>query len=313
MNRIKHIISLHGFNVEKGKIPLTLLGDLSKQLIRLSERTLLSYVEGSSNLKRGLQPEWLRKSLDFQLSGISEGSTVIEIEAPYLSDTLGNIQLPIYSDINPEQVKENSALGFSIYAYEQALNENDESYLLDKDLLKEILCFRHFVDSEGSELTLSTPELNKSVSINRMTLEKIILIEERTPESMKTKISGKLDVLRHTKSQLEIITGTGRMHATLSPDLKIEEIIGFFGQKITAFGSVRFLPSRQVKSFEIESLHLAESSDKFFEKIPEVLFEKIDVQRLISEQSYQGINLHKIIGKWPGDESIEELLLQLKK
>jgi hypothetical protein len=162
--RLKHIVTLSGFDIESGKIPFSMLDKLSKQFLRLSERTLLSYLEGSSQIKRGKTPEWLSKSLDFQLTGIKSGSTQLEIEAPLLQETLKNIQLPIFSDFSPEEIKQNSALGFSLYAYEQASNNNLESFILDKEILKEIIHFKDFLESEKSEITVSTPQQNKSVT-----------------------------------------------------------------------------------------------------------------------------------------------------
>src|SRR5688572_229468 len=93
---IKHIIRLQGFDLEKGKISFSLLANLNQRLIRLSESTLLSFVEGNSTIKRGKQAEWLSKSLDFQLSGVKVGSTILEIEAPVLKETISSMQVPMF-------------------------------------------------------------------------------------------------------------------------------------------------------------------------------------------------------------------------
>ncbi len=44
-----------------------------------------------------------------------------------------------------------------------------------------------------------------------------------------------------------------------------------------------------------------------------MLYKKMEVQCYLKEQKYKGTEFSKIIGKWPGDESIEELLRQLRK
>ncbi|MCF7802693.1 MAG: hypothetical protein K9N46_05495 [Candidatus Marinimicrobia bacterium] len=41
--------------------------------------------------------------------------------------------------------------------------------------------------------------------------------------------------------------------------------------------------------------------------------EKLDIIELRKEQKYTGTKLDSIIGKWPGDELIEELLTLLNK
>src|SRR5687768_7583038 len=95
---IKHVIRLQGFGLENGKISFSLLAKLNERLIRLSESTLLSFVEGNSTIKRGKPADWLSKSLDFQLSGIKEGSTILEIEAPVLKETISSVQVPMFGD-----------------------------------------------------------------------------------------------------------------------------------------------------------------------------------------------------------------------
>jgi hypothetical protein len=306
-------VTLSGFDIESGKIPLSMLDKLSKQFLRLSEKTLLSYLEGSSQIKRGKNPEWLCRLLDFQLTGINPGSTQLEIEAPLLQETLENIQLPVFSDLSPEEIMQNSALGFSLYAYEQASNHNLESFILDKEILKEILHFKDFFESEKAQITVSTPTRNKTVTFNYESINKIKTIEEHTPQSIRAKISGKLDVMKHTRAQLEIISGQSRIQASLGENLNIERITEYFGKNITATGIASYKPSRQIKSFEIQSLSLADQKDVFFEKPPVMLFEEMEVQRYIKEQKYKGTDFSKIIGKWPGEESIDELLQQLDK
>jgi hypothetical protein len=63
---ILHTIRLVDFDMDKGTISLSLLTKISEELVKISESTLRLYVEGSSNLKRGKMPEWLRESVDFR-------------------------------------------------------------------------------------------------------------------------------------------------------------------------------------------------------------------------------------------------------
>jgi hypothetical protein len=119
--------------------------------------------------------------------------------------------------------------------------------------------------------------------------------------------------MKHTSAQLEIVSEQQRIQSSLGGDLDIENITEYFGKNITATGVASFKPSRQIKSFEIQSLRIADQKDVFFEKPPFMLFEKLEVQRYIKEQKYKGTEFLKIIGKWPGEESIDELLQQLDK
>src|SRR5690606_37010169 len=133
-----------------------------------------------------------------------EGSTILDIEAPVLSESIGNIQLPVFQDFESAKLKEISALDLSFFAYEQALSNQEESFLLDKNLLKEIAKLNRVLESDEAEIVFESN--NTKLEITKGTLSEIKILEEKTPPSIKAKITGKLDVLQHSKSQLELVT-----------------------------------------------------------------------------------------------------------
>jgi len=200
-----------------------------------------------------------------------------------------------------------------MFAYSKAIEADYESYILDKNLLKEMSNFSKLINTEEHEILISSELKQQTFTIKKEFIDKIKSIEQQTPESIHAKISGKLDVLKHTSSQLEIITENRRLHAFLSPSTKIENTVPFFGKEVTATGIANFKPSRELKSFEIESIKLSEPADEYFKQIPKALFSEVELQRLMRKQKYEGTVIDNLIGKWPGDESIEELLDSIQK
>lgn len=312
MNKIKHTINLKGFNLENGKISFSLLEKLSNHIISLAESTMLSFIEGKSFKKRGKLPDWLMKSLDFQLTGIKEGSTILDIEAPQLSETLDAIPQVLFEDIKPDEIINNSALGFSMYAYEQVINEKYDSYLLDKNLLKEMSNFNKFLIGNDSQIIITNQNNKKSSTISKEYLEKIKNVEINTPEPVRARITGKLDVIKHSNEQLELLVQNKRIRAYLSENVVLNGIVKFFGKEITVVGLVNYKPSSEAKSIEIHSFEKSTDGDSFFKTIPETIKEEIDLKQLASKQSYEGTELNEILGKWPGEESIQELLESIK-
>ena len=68
--------------------------------------------------------------------------------------------------------------------------------------------------------------------------------------------------------------------------------------------------ARKVRLFEAQSIKAAESGEEIFERVPkapepQLLFD-VESSKLISAPA-----LEDIWGKWPGDESIDELLTAL--
>lgn len=312
---IKHSIRLQGFDLENGKISFSFLAKLNEKLLRLSESTLLSLIEGNSTIKRGKQAEWLSKSLDFHLAGIKSGSTILEIDAPILEHTISSIQLPIFGDQSIEQISKNSALSLGMVAFEQALSGKLDSALLDKHLLKEMRSFGAFLQKKGSTIEFSTGKKTKPLKLRKESIEKIKAIEEQTPASIKTRVTGVLDMLKHSNNQLELIAGEKRIRAILSDKLKMNELAAYFGAELTVTGNAHFNPLGHVTSLEITSFKQVDHKEKYFKQVPRPLFEETDIKRIAEEQKYKGYHrdkVKKITGELDVEQSLEELLAALK-
>ncbi len=313
---IRHTIRLQGFDLENGKISFSLLAKLNEQLLRLSESTLRSFVNGNSTLKRGKQAEWLVRSLDFNLSGLKSGSTILEVEAPLLKETMGNMQVPMFGDLPMEEVTANSALGLGLYAFDKAIHGDVNSFILDKHLLKEMRHFGKFLTKKGSSIEVSSGKKSKTVRLKKEVIEKIKTIEDKTPASIKTKVTGVLDVLKHSNNQLELIVDeTKRIRAVLSEQLSISELTHFFGKAVTVSGTANYNPSGEVISFEINGYKPVNKKEKYFSQLPTPLFEESDLKRIARAQNYKGYNtdkVQKIVGQMEVEESLEDLLAALK-
>jgi len=313
---IRHIIRLQGFDLENGKISFSLLAKLNEHLLRLSESTLRSFVNGNSTLKRGKQADWLTKSLDFNLSGLKSGSTILEVDAPILKDTMGNMQVPLFGDQPIDDVSKTSALGLGLYAFEQAIKGDMNSPILDKHLLKEMRHFGKFLNKKGSSIEVSSGKKSKVIRLKKEVIEKIKTIEDKTPASIKTKVTGVLDVLKHSINQLELIVDeTKRIRALLNEQIAISELTPFFGKEVTVSGTANYNPSGQIISFEITGYKPVNKKDHFFNQLPKPLFEETDLKRIVKTQNYKGYGtdkVKKIVGQLQVEESLEELLAALK-
>ena len=313
---IRHTIRLQGFELENGKISFSLLAKLNEQLLRLAESTLRSFVNGNSTLKRGKQAEWLTQSLDFNLSGIKPGSTILEVDAPLLKETMANMQVPMFGDLPIDEVTSNSALGLGLYAFDKAIQGDMHSSILDKHLLKEMRHFGKFLNKKGSSIEIQSGRKSKTIRLKKEVIEKIKTIEEKTPASIKTKVTGMLDVLKHSNNQLELIVDeTNRIRAVLSEQVAISELTHFFGKEVTVSGTANYNPSGGIISFEISGYKPVNKREKYFSQLPKPLFEETDLKRIANEQNYKGYHtekVKKIAGQMDVEESLESLLAALK-
>lgn len=114
--------------------------------------------------------------------------------------------------------------------------------------------------------------------------------------------------MRHSDSLLQVITQGKRIRAFLSEELNIQEVKKYFGEEVTIDGIAHFNPKGELASFEVKKIRLAKSSDNYFKKIPQPVQQRIELKELAHEQDYKGTSLSDVIGKWPGDEDIDDLL-----
>ena len=312
---IKHTVRLKNFDFPNGEIPFSVLEKIADQLRKVSEGALRIYLEGYSSNKRGREPEWLAKSLDFTLSGIKKGSTVLEIKAPLLTDILVNYQKPLFDELEVDTLKNQTAISLAISAYERAFETNSDTSNFDKNLLKVMLGFNKFFHKEGKEfIDIQSPTINKKIKIAAKNLKKIEILEEKTPADQKIKITGKLEMMRHSNNQLELITTNGKIKAFINNDSLVATAKDFFGDDVTLDGIAHFNPRGKVVSFEIESISTADKSATYFQNTPMAIQATLDLPGLMQIQNYKGVNknkLNQIIDELDIQEDLSSLLSSL--
>jgi len=280
-------------------------------LQRVASGSLRLVMEGVSS-KKGPKPDWLESAVDFQLTGISEGSTNLTIEAAILEDVIADFQIPIF-ERNPESLKPYTGVDLALEAFGQAFQSNEDDDLLDKHLLKEMEKYSTLFRNKKGTVKISGYQVKKPVQFSYSHFEEIKELEERTPPPIKALITGQLDLMQYSKELIKVDTKAGNVRAILSGELTFEEVGKFFGKEVTLEGIAHFKPSKKVSSIEVEKIHSATAQDQWFSAQPTAITEQINFADLSKEQEYHGTALDNVIGQWPGDESIEELLALLNK
>lgn len=307
MKKHKHTIHLEGFEMKNGTIPFSVLMQIVENLTKISSGTLRVLMEGYSQ-KKGKHPAWLLNSVDFDLAALKPGSTILEVQAPILKDSITQAQLPLeFDSIKMDDVFKFSAIDLTMMAYEQAFSENGDVSLLDKPLLKDMQKFKNIFATKDASFKISGYG-KKQLSLNKESFKKIKKLETTTSPSIKSRLSGKFDLMKHSNGLLEIITQNKKIRAFLSSDIDLHSIKDFFGEEVTLDGIAHFNPRGQISSFEVTKIRLAAASDEYFKRIPTPIAEQLQVSDIAYSQSYQGTKLDKVIGKWPGSEDVEDLL-----
>lgn len=292
-----------------GTIPFDMLVEIAEALKEVSGGALRVLMEGHST-KKGKQPEWLQASTAFELTGLKPGSTVLEINTPRLSDTLVSAQMPLpYGDIQIEDISKGSALDLGLMAFQQAF-QGDDTSLLDKALLKDMQRLKRVFNNNHGSFILSGRN-RSSIRLNAERFKQIRRLESSIAPSITARITGKLELMRHSNSSVQIIADGQTIRAYLTDRLSFADAKEFFGEEVTLDGIAHFDAKRKVSRFEVKTIRLASASDDYFRRMPEPLAQQLSMVQEAQIQGYSGTKLNKVIGKWPGTETLSELLAML--
>ena len=153
MKGVEYKVKLHGLPAPEGTIPLKTLVSVSETLLEVSRRALRLVVEGVS-VKRGQISRSLKRPLDFMVTGISKGSTVLQIEAPTFEESTPELvqQLSFWDGL---MKPEDTAISLLSKSVQDATGGNVESEYCDRGVLESLMSFNQLLKGQIRDLEMS--------------------------------------------------------------------------------------------------------------------------------------------------------------
>lgn len=308
MELINYQIGIKGLKVKDGTIPLSALKDISDIILNSSEKVLRLCIEGTST-KRGKIPEWLKNSLNFTITGIKKGSTILELEVPVLKETI-----PSYfqqKKIWEEKIHSDDT---AISLFSKSINDisigNIESDFYDLGVLNTFQRFGSILKDYAKELEIRSAEKTvDNFKISEHEISKIKSVKISIPESRIIVISGFFNMIEHSHRRFQLsISDDQNINGELDPNfIELENMRLLWGKKVTIKGEARFKPSGKMHFIKAHFVKDFEIGDEILERMPKVQRSFKFAEEYLKEKN-TGSVLKRIWGKWPGDESIDDLL-----
>jgi hypothetical protein len=311
MKTVKYEIRLKGLATPAGTISVKSLLDLMGSLTDCAERGLRLAVEGSS-VKTGRTPAWLERAVDFTISGLKKGSTVFSMDVPQLGEVISDELRQQDFWVTPP-APEDTALTLFAKSLHDTTKENLESDYYDAGVLNSLLSFKRLMKTDVSSIEISA----KSRPFDRVTLtssalEKVERLKVKTPEPQAVIVSGQLDAIQHSKRRFLLLLPDQTIQGRIDDKhLTAENLREYWGKEVTIKGVVHFKPSRKIQLLEAHIIKHKEHGEEIFEEMPQACTEAelfCDVLQRPGKKDW----LQNVWSKWPGDESIEEILQELK-
>jgi hypothetical protein len=295
------------------RVPAEILLETVGALLEGARQATRFMVEGEST-RKGPRPTWLDAVCRLEITGLTAGSAVVAIEAPTLEEAVperfgGNQPASIFYDAGPELAKR-TAIEVFAGVLSSAIGEHAEQVLADRPLLD--TCVR-FVRAAGSAFDgiqlgrLAGPE--PRLTVRREDARRIELLRDETPAPHAVRVTGILDTISATRSDIVLALLSGEKITARVEDHDPAKLKSLFGARVVLSGVARFRPTGRVLVVDVEHISEARAADALFETLP-VASQSLGVAPSVTQDDGSGVST--FFGSWPGEETEEELLTALE-
>lgn len=154
-------------------------------------------------------------------------------------------------------------------------------------------------------------------SVDEVIREALRLLEkwgrrrDRELGRQQARVAGSLNVPPPGEVELELVLASGHV-ITITPEMAdLGTVSKLDGQTVIVSGQAVFRPSGRLDRIEAESIRKAEGDVSFWLEAPKSLFVPLDSQELHGSQE-PGKAILETFGRWPGDESDDEIFAALE-
>lgn len=299
-------IKLSGTVEDDGKIDLQRLALLAQSISEIAKGALQIRLLGISN-ERGKKTERITNALRISLSDLKKGSTILELECEPFKKTLEGLQGNVFNSEIFEKLPDQTPMSLVVASFNEALNYNEENNHLDKALLKRLKSFEKVFISSDEFVSIANQGSIAELTLSKKDFKKIQTLEESIPEPQEIIINGIVDELKYSKSRISVATDDGMVSGILGDNIEPAEVSKFWGKKLTIAGTAHYLPGGRMSFLLIEKIFEPTASDNYFSRTTKKETAEQQILRQQKKLKYAN-HLSEIVGEWPGDESIDEIL-----
>lgn len=307
-----YTVELIGPQPEAKGLPATVAYHLIKALYQSAKGAVRLEVEGRS-AARGTQPAWLNRAANFQVD-IADEFSGLRVRAP----TLGEASPDRFGQgvLFGDSIGDQTALSLLLCGLTDALSGRTDSDAYDPSLLKAFEEFGYVLASGVSAIAIRNGrEQNPTIRIDPAGLTRAESLQDRTPPPRHVRIAGTLNEIRYSDSGFALLlhdaertTIRGYLADTADPGI----LAASWGKQVALSGRAHFRPSGAPLRIEAQSIRQATSNDiAIFSRPPQPADSRLDIKSIARPQgSSTGINA--IFGRWPGDETADEIIEALE-
>lgn len=303
-------ITITGNTKDRGLIEFDRLSLLAKSTKEIAEKALMLKVFGYSDIE--MSPQF-RKASEIRLEKLVSdevNGTAMLIDCNYFAESVKTLQIDAFKPELWGDLSQLTPMALVIESFRAALVDSEDKDNLDKSLLKSLINFKKNFSDKKQVFHLSNRQTVPEIEIRIDDFKKIELLTENIPAPAKVTVLGTFDELKYSKHKVVLITLDGAINATVGGDALFQQMLEYVGKELAITGMANYKPNGKLSFIEIHSFSEPGKSDKYFAKIPQALTVHQQIEFQLKER--RSFNpFASLIGKWPGEESWEEIINEL--
>lgn len=317
MNTVSHQIVLSSDEHFGNRLPPRHVGLLMAELPLIVKLCILMSLRNRSTAS-GRAPEWLNRAADIRYVG-HQGDDQIELlfEAPSLGDSACEIyeQKELFDELSKRPSARDTGFDLLGDVLCDVKSRNTDSNHFDSPLLTRLTRFgKVFEKSPFRDLILTSRRhtKRKPACLSPSIIDSAKSLLGKTPASQRVRLVGQLDSIEASTQRFSLLLDTGEKVFGVFSDDQLDSINELWRQRVLVLGMAVYRPSGKLLRVDADEVTLTEETGQFFSAIPQPRRERFDLRETIRNQQHKK-GLAAIMGKWPGDESDDEIAIALKE
>jgi hypothetical protein len=312
MNTMTQYVTLTSRERYGARPPSEPVGEILRALPLAVRQSIRMAFEGRSTA-RGIRATWLEAASDIRFLGVDgESETRLCFEAP----TLGEAAQQVYAQQELWPTRPDPAdTGLDLLADTVAdvAARNADSDRFDRPLLRRISSFDHALNGTFQQMIIAGRRFEepRRPAIDESVIATARELSSSTPRPQAARIMGRLDMIRASTRSFALQLDDATEIRGVLADGEMEGLAQFFQQEILVIGRAVFRPSGKLLRIDATEFHPASASDHFFSAVPAAHARAVEV-REISRQQERKRGVDAIFGRWPGDETDEQIEAALR-
>jgi hypothetical protein len=311
---VEHRVRIRGKRVAQGRPDPEPVGSVLRRMKILAVDSVGMGFRGSSR-SRGRRPGWMRRASDVRFVDVSSGpddTTLLHFTAPRFGEVAEAVyrQGQLFGTLPSENDTAFDVMGDMVTDVAKRLRDSDR---FDVGVLQRLESFKEPVFHHGvDEIALLGGRLPdaRPPTIDPALADIATSLYQETPAPVRARVAGHLDMIRASDKVFSLILRDGQKVRGIWLGASVGPLRHYLDQDVVVNGMVTYRPSGSVLRIDAEAIDAATHADRLFSKLPPPAALTLRRPNLLHPQT-ASTGMKAVFGKWPGDETDEEVLRTL--